>query len=59
MIVKSANASELFKNFAFELGVTCVEERGERFIIRDEEDLQKFGNLCLKSLKRRSRALSL
>ena len=40
MIVKSANASELFKNFAFELGVTCVEEGGERFIIRDEEDLQ-------------------
>ena len=40
MIVKSANASELFKNFAFELGVTCVEERGDRFIIRDEEDLQ-------------------
>ena len=40
MIVKSANASELFKSFAFELGVTCVEERGERFIIRDEEDLQ-------------------
>nr|WP_314794439.1 50S ribosomal protein L11 methyltransferase [uncultured Campylobacter sp.] len=40
MIVKSANASELFKGFAFELGVTCVEERGERFIIRDEEDLQ-------------------
>ena len=40
MIVKSANASELFKGFAFELGVTCVEERGERFIIRDEEDPQ-------------------
>lgn len=40
MIVKSANASELFKNFAFDLGVTCVEERGDRFIIRDEEDLQ-------------------
>ena len=40
MIVKSANASELFKGFAFELGVTCVEERGECFIIRDEEDLQ-------------------
>ena len=40
MIVKSANASELFKSFAFELGVTCVEERGESFIIRDEEDLQ-------------------
>lgn len=40
MIVKSENASELFKNFAFELGVTCVEEDGERFIIRDEEDLQ-------------------
>ena len=40
MIVKSTNASELFKNFAFELGVTCVEEDGERFIIRDEEDLQ-------------------
>lgn len=40
MIVKSANASELFKGFAFELGVTCVEERGDRFIIRDEEDLQ-------------------
>ena len=42
MIVKSANASELFKGFAFELGVTCVEERGECFIIRDEEDLQNF-----------------
>ena len=40
MIVKSVNASELFKSFAFELGVTCVEERGERFIIRDEEDPQ-------------------
>ncbi|WP_299224612.1 50S ribosomal protein L11 methyltransferase [uncultured Campylobacter sp.] len=40
MIVKSANASELFKSFAFELGVTCVEEDSERFIIRDEEDLQ-------------------
>ena len=40
MIVKSTNASELFKNFAFELGVTCVEEDGERFIIRDEENLQ-------------------
>ena len=40
MIVKSANANELFKSFAFELGVTCVEERGERFIIRDEEDPQ-------------------
>ena len=40
MIVKSANASELFKSFAFELGVTCVEEDGDRFIIRDEEDLQ-------------------
>lgn len=40
MIVKSENASELFKSFAFELGVTCVEEDGERFIIRDEEDLQ-------------------
>lgn len=40
MIVKSTNASELFKGFAFELGVTCVEERGDRFIIRDEEDLQ-------------------
>ncbi|WP_298703208.1 50S ribosomal protein L11 methyltransferase [uncultured Campylobacter sp.] len=40
MIVKSANASELFKGFAFELGVTCVEERGDRFIIRDEEDPQ-------------------
>ena len=40
MIVKSANASELFKSFAFELGVTCVEEDNDRFIIRDEEDLQ-------------------
>ena len=40
MIVKSANASELFKSFALELGVTCVEELGERFIIRDEENLQ-------------------
>ena len=40
MIVKSVNASELFKSFAFELGVTCVEECGERFIIRDEEDPQ-------------------
>lgn len=40
MIVKSANASELFKNFAFELGVTCVEEDSDRFIIRDEEDPQ-------------------
>ena len=40
MIVKSANASELFKSFAFELGVTCVEEDSDRFIIRDEEDPQ-------------------
>ena len=56
MIVKSANASELFKSFAFELGVTCVEEDGERFIIRDEEDLQnlKFAFEELKKALARS-----
>lgn len=57
MIVKSANASELFKSFAFELGVTCVEEDGDRFIIRDEEDPQnlkfafeEFKNALARSL---------
>ena len=56
MIVKSANASKLFKNFAFELGVTCVEEDGDRFIIRDEEDLQnlKFAFEELKKALARS-----
>ena len=59
MIVKSANASELFKNFAFELGVTCVEERGERFIIRDEEDLQNLKFAFEEFKKALSRSLNL
>ena len=59
MIVKSANASELFKNFAFELGVTCVEERGDRFIIRDEEDLQNLKFAFEEFKKALARSLNL
>ena len=59
MIVKSANASEFFKNFAFELGVTCVEERGERFIIRDEEDLQNLKFAFEEFKKALARSLNL
>ena len=59
MIVKSANASELFKNFAFELGVTCVEEDGERFIIRDEEDLQNLKFAFEEFKKALARSLNL
>ena len=40
MEVSSKNASELFKNFSFELGVEAIEEKENSFIIRDEEDLQ-------------------
>ncbi|WP_295151369.1 50S ribosomal protein L11 methyltransferase [uncultured Campylobacter sp.] len=59
MIVKSANASELFKNFAFEFGITCVEERGERFIIRDEEDLQNLKFAFEEFKKELARSLNL
>ena len=59
MIVKSANASELFKGFAFELGVTCVEERGDRFIIRDEEDLQNLKFAFEEFKKALARSLNL
>ena len=59
MIVKSANASELFKSFAFELGVTCVEELGERFIIRDEEDLQNLKFAFEEFKKALARSLNL
>lgn len=59
MIVKSANASKLFKNFAFELGVTCVEERGESFIIRDEEDLQNLKFAFEEFKKALARSLNL
>ena len=59
MIVKSANASELFKNFAFELSVTCVEEDGERFIIRDEEDLQNLKFAFEEFKKALARSLNL
>lgn len=59
MIVKSTNASELFKNFAFELGVTCVEEDGERFIIRDEEDLQNLKFAFEEFKKELARSLNL
>ena len=59
MIVKSANASELFKGFAFELGVTCVEERGERFIIRDEEDPQNLKFAFEEFKKALARSLNL
>lgn len=59
MIVKSTNASELFKNFAFELGVTCVEEDGERFIIRDAEDLQNLKFAFEEFKKALARALNL
>ena len=59
MIVKSANASELFKSFAFELGVTCVEEDGERFIIRDEEYLQNLKFAFEEFKKALARSLNL
>ena len=59
MIVKSANANELFKSFAFELGVACVEERGERFIIRDEEDLQNLKFAFEEFKKALARSLNL
>mgnify|MGYP000924880591 CR=1 FL=1 len=59
MIVKSVNASELFKSFAFELGVTCVEECGERFIIRDEEDLQNLKFAFEEFKKALARSLNL
>lgn len=59
MIVKSANASELFKNFAFELGVTCVEERGEYFIIREEEDPQNLKFAFEEFKKALARSLNL
>ena len=59
MIVKSANASELFKNFAFELGVTCVEEDGDRFIIRDEEDPQNLKFAFEEFKKALARSLNL
>ena len=59
MIVKSANASELFKNFAFELSVTCVEEDGEHFIIRDEEDLQNLKFAFEEFKKALARSLNL
>lgn len=59
MIVKSANASELFKGFAFELGVTCVEEDGDRFIIRDEEDLQNLKFAFEEFKKALARSLNL
>ncbi len=59
MIVKSTNASELFKNFAFELGVTCVEEDGDRFIIRDEEDLQNLKFAFEEFKKALARSLNL
>ena len=41
MIIKT-NAIELFKEFAFELGISCIEERENSFIIRDEDDLSDF-----------------
>ena len=59
MIVKSANASELFKSFAFELGVTCVEEDNDRFIIRDEEDLQNLKFAFEEFKKALARSLNL
>ena len=36
-IIKT-NAPEIFKEFAFELGITCIEEADFGFIIRDEEE---------------------
>ena len=59
MIVKSVNASELFKSFAFELGVTCVEEDGDRFIIRDEEDPQNLKFAFEEFKKALARSLNL
>lgn len=40
--IKSDNALELFKEFAFDLGVVCIEENENYFIIRDEENVQNF-----------------
>lgn len=36
----SSNQIQIFKNFAFDLGVECIEECENSFIIRDESDLE-------------------
>lgn len=41
MVVKT-DAMELFKEFAFELGIACVEEKENSFIIRDEDELTNY-----------------
>ena len=38
--VKSQNGLEILKDFVFELGISCVEEREGEFIVRDEDSLE-------------------
>lgn len=51
LIISSKNALEIFKNFAFELGVEAIEENSENFIIRDSESLENL-EFALKQFRK-------
>ena len=48
----SSNQIQIFKNFAFDLGVECIEECENSFIIRDENDLEILKFAFLEFYKR-------
>ena len=48
----SSNQIQIFKNFAFDLGVECIEECENSFIIRDESDLEILKFAFLEFYKR-------
>ena len=53
----SSNQIQIFKNFAFDLGVECIEECENSFIIRDESDLEILKFAFLEFYKRLSENL--
>ncbi|MDA3057114.1 50S ribosomal protein L11 methyltransferase [Campylobacter sp. VBCF_05 NA6] len=56
MSVKSQNGLEFFKDFVFELGISCIEEREGEFIVRDEDSLEmvKFALIEFKEALQKS-----
>ncbi|CZE46992.1 50S ribosomal protein L11 methyltransferase [Campylobacter geochelonis] len=59
LTISSTNAISLFKDFVFELGIECVEERENSFIIRDEDSLENIEFALLEYKKMFEKELNL
>lgn len=59
IIVTSDNALDLFKNFVLEMGVVCIEEIQNGFVVRDEDELDNLEFALNEYKKALEKALNL